>query len=124
MVSKLNYKNITGLTTVVAESISSDFYKLKSSYKALRIYELFAQIITIRGAQFLTNFNSEEQEELKASTVSQLASSAELEIAEEQALIESFYLGLICQTLVHANIPIPESFQIFGKFELLEKEVG
>jgi hypothetical protein len=110
--------SITDMTNRIAEQINADFYKLKSSFKSLSVYELFIEILKNRGFNYHTEFDIKVHEEIKASILQQLiASLGNKTFTESEMHIETFYLGIICGVLVHGNIPVPSEFEIFGKFE-------
>lgn len=107
------------ITNTVAKEISKDFFRLKSSYKSLMIYEVFFEILRNRGVELFTDFDHGDYDVIQEEIVRQLEGSLRVLKADDHKLqvIESFYLGLICNTLVHLTVPVPEVLNYFGKYE-------
>lgn len=118
MKSTLQNHTIPDITNEFATQISSDFYKLRSSYKSLAVFEIIIEILKNRDFTFREDWAHDSYEELKDSLVSQLTDSAKHKFSAEQLSIESFYLGILTATLVHTNVPIPEIIGAVGKYQL------
>ncbi len=120
----VKYEDITNVTYKVAEAIDADFYRLRSSYKSLNVYEHFIEILKNRGFGYNLDFDLSDYAQIKSSIISQLAESVQNRIfSPNEMIVEAFYLGNLCSTLVYANVPVPTQLQMFGKSELVMEEL-
>lgn len=115
--------NIITKTLRVAKSIDATFFKLKHAYNALMLGEFFVEIIKLNGKTIQVDFESEDYDGIKNSIIQELAEIDNTTLTEEQSINVAFYLGLICSTLTHGNIPLPNELTQFGRVEADEKDL-
>lgn len=110
-------ENVVDLTLQVAKSIDATFFKLKHAYNALILGDFFVEIINLQGGSIDVSFDTEDYDSIKLSVIEGLESLDVANLSEEQTIKIAFYLGLICSTLTHGNVPLPEALNYFGKLE-------
>jgi hypothetical protein len=112
-------------TNSIIKKIDAKFFLLRSSFKSLKVYEIFAQIIINRGYKFVEDFEIKNHNQIKRSIMKQLdASMREIDTNDyDKCLKEAFYLGMLCNTIIHTDIPLPTEFKAFGKIAVSPKDI-
>jgi hypothetical protein len=113
--------NLENLTNTIATKLNPYAFRMQSSFRSLSIYQLFGEIVKLRGKEFIADFDIEDHVSLSTSVIRQLEES--VTNTKENNLKEVFILGLICGTLVHINMPVPEEFDELGNYAQLPENI-
>lgn len=122
----LENNSVFSLTNTIASKIDVKFFKLRSSFNSLYIYEIFLEIVRNRGLVPVVDFDLGNHEQMQESVLRQLdASLKALPESDDvnQVLRETFYLGMLCNTIIHTNISLPEELRLFGKVEVSPEDI-